>query len=92
MSKEYLAIIDELNGYVADKKTNIILLENPPYRDTTSNTHLASSGKGTNIIKDEMASEKRWVLRKTILPTNLFGLDGSTISQNLMIILYCLVR
>ncbi len=60
ISKEYLAIIDELNGYVADKKTNIILLENPPYRDTTSNTHLASSGKGTNIIKDEMASEKQW--------------------------------
>ena len=60
ISKDYLAIIDELNSYVADKKTNIILLENPPYRDTTSNTHLASSGKGTNIIKDEMASEKRW--------------------------------
>ena len=60
ISKDYLAIIDELNGYVTDKKTNIILLENPPYRDTTSNTHLASSGKGTNIIKDEMASEKRW--------------------------------
>ena len=60
ISKDYLAIIDELNGYVADKKTNIILLENPPYRDTTSNTHLASSGKGTNIIKDEMASEKQW--------------------------------
>ena len=33
ISKEYLTIIDELNGYIADKKTNIILLENPPYRD-----------------------------------------------------------
>ena len=60
ISKEYLAIIDELNSYIADKKTNIILLENPPYRDTTSNTHIASSGKGTSLIKDEMASEKRW--------------------------------
>lgn len=35
-SKEYLAIIDELNGYVANKKMNIILLENPPYRDTSA--------------------------------------------------------
>lgn len=60
ISKEYLAIVDELNGYITDKKTNIILLENPPYRDTTSNTHLASSGKGTNLIKNEMASEKKW--------------------------------
>jgi hypothetical protein len=33
VSNEYKAIINELNGYVADKKTNIILLENPPYRD-----------------------------------------------------------
>ncbi len=60
ISKEYLTIIDELNDYIADKKTNIILLENPPYRDTTSNTHIASSGKGTNLIKNEMASEKKW--------------------------------
>ena len=60
ISKEYLDIVDELNSYIADKKTNIILLENPPYRDTTSNTHIASSGKGTNLIKDEMASEKKW--------------------------------
>jgi hypothetical protein len=60
MTKEYNDSIDMLLGYVKDKKTNIILLENPPYRDTTSNTHLASSGKGTNLIKDEMASEKRW--------------------------------
>ena len=35
ISKEYLTIIDELNSYVADKKTNIILLENPPYRDSS---------------------------------------------------------
>ena len=60
ISKEYANSIAELNNFVKNKKTNIILLENPPYRDTTSNTHLASSGKGTNIVKDEMASEKRW--------------------------------
>ena len=60
ISKEYVNSIAELNNFVKNKKTNIILLENPPYRDTTSNTHLASSGKGTNIVKDEMASEKKW--------------------------------
>lgn len=60
MTKEYNDSIDVLSGYIKNKKTNIILYENPPYRDTTSNTHLASSGKVTNIIRDEMASEKQW--------------------------------
>ncbi len=54
ISKEYLAIIDELNSYVADKKTNIILLENPPYRDSsaanTDNTTNKSS-KGTFVFE-----------------------------------------
>jgi hypothetical protein len=52
ISKDYLAIIDELNGYVADKKTNIILLENPPYRDssaanTDNTTNRSSKGSFT---------------------------------------------
>ncbi len=49
ISKEYLAIIDELNSFVSDKKTNIILLENPPYRDssaanTSNETNRTSKG------------------------------------------------
>ena len=55
ISKDYLAIIDELNGYVADKKTNIILLENPPYRDSsaanTDNTTNRSS-KGSFVFEE----------------------------------------
>lgn len=60
MTKEYNESIATLLGFVSDKKTNIILYENPPYRDETSNTHLASRGKGKNIIKEEMAAEKSW--------------------------------
>lgn len=60
MTKQYHESIAMLLGYVKDKKTNVILYENPPYRDETSNTHLASRGKGKNIIKEEMAAEKRW--------------------------------
>lgn len=55
ISKEYLAIIDELNGYVADKKTNIILLENPPYRDSSAaNTENSTnrSSKGTFVFEE----------------------------------------
>jgi hypothetical protein len=33
ISKEYANSIAELNNFVKNKKTNIILLENPPYRD-----------------------------------------------------------
>lgn len=60
MTKEYSESIAMLLGFVKDKKTNIILYENPPYRDETSNTHLASRGKAKNIIKEEMAAEKSW--------------------------------
>lgn len=52
ISKEYLSIIDELNGYVANPKINLILLENPPYRDssaanTENNTNKTSKGSFT---------------------------------------------
>src|SRR3989344_1901615 len=62
--KEWIVLSESiamLLGFVKDKKTNIILYENPPYRDETSNTHLASRGKAKNIIKEEMAAEKSWV-------------------------------
>src|SRR3990167_10020920 len=47
ISKEYLAIIDELNGYVADEKTNIILLENPPFSDSSADNTDKGSRKGS---------------------------------------------
>lgn len=55
ISKEYLAIIDELNDYVADKKTNMILLENPPYRDSSAaNTENSTnrSSKGAFVFEE----------------------------------------
>lgn len=36
MTKEYNESISMLLGYVKDKKTNIILYENPPYRDSSA--------------------------------------------------------
>ncbi len=59
ISKEYLAIIDELNGYVADKKTNIILLENPPFRDTASNSHTNATKGYTSYVKEQLRGELR---------------------------------
>ena len=56
ISKEYLSIIDELNGYVVNPKINLILLENPPFRDETSNSHM--SGKSSSsYIKDKMKED-----------------------------------
>ncbi|MDD4804190.1 MAG: hypothetical protein PHN69_03370 [Candidatus Pacebacteria bacterium] len=40
MTKEYNESISTLLGFVQDKKTNIILYENPPFRDETSNSHM----------------------------------------------------
>ena len=36
MSNEYYDSIEQLNNYVNDQKTNIIVFENPPYRNETS--------------------------------------------------------
>lgn len=53
---DYRSIINELKGYVTDEKTNIILLENPPFRDETSNSHM--SGKSTaSFVKGVMKEE-----------------------------------
>ncbi len=55
MNKEYLSIIDQLNGYIADKKINIILLENPPYRDSSAaNTDDTTnkSSKGSFVFEE----------------------------------------
>lgn len=55
ISKEYLAIIDELNSFIADKKMNIILLENPPYRDSSAaNTENSTnrSSKGSFVFEE----------------------------------------
>ncbi|MEI7463049.1 MAG: hypothetical protein WCK03_01470 [Candidatus Taylorbacteria bacterium] len=58
MTTEYNDSIDTLLGYVKDRKTNIILLENPPFRDETSNSHM--SGKSTSsYVKGTMKEEVR---------------------------------
>lgn len=92
MTKEYNESIDTLLDYVKDKKTNIILLENPPYRDETSNTHLASSGKGSNLIKSEMASEKKWGATQNDLANQFIYSGWKHYLTSPMIISFCLVR
>lgn len=54
MTKEYNESIDTLLDYVKDKKTNIILYENPPYRDSSAaNTENRTnrSSKGTFVFE-----------------------------------------
>ena len=54
MTKEYGDSISTLLGFVKDKKTNIILYENPPYRDSSAaNTENATnrSSKGTFVFE-----------------------------------------
>lgn len=56
---DYQTIVEELNGYIANPKINVILLENPPYRDSsaanTDNTTNKSS-KGSFVF-EEMKKE-----------------------------------
>jgi len=54
ISKEYLSIIDELNSYVTNPKINFILLENPPYRDSSGEN---SKIKGYSIRKSFISEE-----------------------------------
>ena len=56
MTKEYSESIAMLLGFVKDKKTNIILYENPPYRDETEYIWLV--GKAKTSLK------KKWQPKK----------------------------
>lgn len=47
VSEDYRAIIDEVNGYVRDEKTNIILLENPPFSDSSADNTDGASRRGS---------------------------------------------
>ena len=57
MSKEYINSIFELNNFVKDKKINIILLENPPFRDTASNSHTNATKGYTSYVKEQLRGE-----------------------------------
>jgi len=60
MTKEYNDSIDMLLDYVKDKKTNIILLENPPYRDSNSSHYNEDicQKKSNSFIKSQMINKK----------------------------------
>lgn len=52
--KRYSNCIKELNSYINNKNINIIILENPPYRDTTTNTNGKAIKGFTNFVKENM--------------------------------------
>jgi len=53
LSKDYFDSINELNSYVNNQNINIIMFENPPYRDMAQD-----GGKGTaGFVKDIMSKE-----------------------------------
>lgn len=53
MTKEYNDSIDTLSGYVKNKKINIILLENPPYRDMTASDKVAGKSLKKSFVYNE---------------------------------------
>lgn len=59
LSKEYEHAINILNGYAASQNCNVIVLENPPYRNETlnSNSSKATKGKGS-FVKSQMNDVK----------------------------------
>ncbi len=56
MTKEYDESIATLLRLVANKKTNIILYENPPFRDETSNSHMKGKSS-SSFVKDMMRTK-----------------------------------
>lgn len=58
VSKIYLNTITELNNLIKNPNINVIMLENPPYRDETSNTSgKAKKGNGS-YVKQQMIDVK----------------------------------
>ena len=61
MIKEYEKTIETLNGFVANTNCNVIVLENPPARDETSNTNgNARKGNGS-YVKQQMKGLRQGV-------------------------------
>lgn len=50
----YSNCIEELNSYVENENINVIMLENPPYRDMTTNSNGKATKGFTNFIKENM--------------------------------------
>ncbi|NCU28455.1 MAG: hypothetical protein EOM85_02175 [Candidatus Moranbacteria bacterium] len=61
ISKEYLSIIDKLNSYVSNPKVNLILLENPPYRDGSG-----EEGYRKSYIREQMKDNKLGIISNDI--------------------------
>jgi hypothetical protein len=53
MTKEYNASISTLLGFINNKKTNIILYENPPYRDMTASDKISGRSSKKSFVYDE---------------------------------------
>ncbi len=57
IGKEYINSITELNNFIKNKKINIILFENPPFRDTASNSHTTATKGYTSYVKEQLKGE-----------------------------------
>lgn len=53
-------IFEEIKPYIKDKNCNVILFENPPYRDSNSSHYneISKQEKSTSLIKKKMMIEK----------------------------------
>jgi hypothetical protein len=59
LNEEYVRAIEKLNSYVNDENCNVIVCENPPYRDITSNTSGIATKGFTNYVKEQMKKEEK---------------------------------
>jgi hypothetical protein len=57
LSNEYFEAINELNDYIKKPKINVILFENPPYRDENSMDGNNKRNKDKSFIRKIMAEE-----------------------------------
>ena len=57
ISKEYVKFVTELSNLIKNKNTNVILLENPPFRDETSNSHMIGKSS-SSYVKTMMKMEQ----------------------------------
>src|ERR1035437_24514 len=80
VDKDYQAIIDELNAYVANKETNVILVENPPYSDTSADK-VRKDGITRDVKKNSFVATEF----KTLFPSKIKGMKPAKDIANLFI-------
>ncbi len=93
LNKEYEHSIKTLNSYIQNPNCNVIILENPPYRDETSNSNSSKATKGKGSFVKSQMNDVKGAAKNDILNQFIWSAEKYYLKkQNDYLILYSPVK